>query len=217
MSAISLRKDADELLRLAMLTEVENVKRILTSEASRLVQAAEAEEKLSKVAPKKVVQIPQRTIKLQNYGWDQSDKFLKLYVTMEGVQNFPAADITATFGEKSVQLLIHDGRKESNYLLAINNLLYPVIQAESYHKVKSDMVILFLKKTSTNTWPCVTETEQKVKDLKTPKMDTQDEDPGANLMNLMKQMYQDGDDNMKRTIAQAWTEARDKKSSPDFL
>ncbi|GIY35708.1 calcyclin-binding protein [Caerostris darwini] len=191
MSAISLRKDADELLRLAMLTEVENVKRILTSEASRLVQAAEAEEKLSKVAPKKVVQIPQRTIKLQNYGWDQSDKFLKLYVTMEGVQNFPAADITATFGE--------------------------IIPAESYHKVKSDMVILFLKKTSTNTWPCVTETEQKVKDLKTPKMDTQDEDPGANLMSLMKQMYQDGDDNMKRTIAQAWTEARDKKSPPDFL
>ena len=27
----------------------------------------------------------------------------------------------------------------------------------------------------------------------------------------MKQMYQDGDDEMKRSIAQAWTQAQDKK------
>ena len=29
-------------------------------------------------------------------------------------------------------------------------------------------------------------------------------------MTLMKQMYEDGDDEMKRTIAKAWTESRDK-------
>jgi len=35
-------------------------------------------------------------------------------------------------------------------------------------------------------------------------------------MNLMKQMYEDGDDEMKRTIAKAWTEARDKKAPDEF-
>jgi len=30
-------------------------------------------------------------------------------------------------------------------------------------------------------------------------------------MDLMKKMYEDGDDDMKRTIAKAWTESRDKK------
>ena len=30
-------------------------------------------------------------------------------------------------------------------------------------------------------------------------------------MNMMKKMYEDGDDNMKRTIAEAWTKANDKK------
>ena len=30
-------------------------------------------------------------------------------------------------------------------------------------------------------------------------------------MNMMKKMYEDGDDNMKRTIAEAWTKAQDKK------
>lgn len=50
---------------------------------------------------------------------------------------------------------------------------------------------------------------------RTPKLD-KEEDPGASLMTLMKQMYEEGDDDMKRTIAKAWTEARDKKS-PDEL
>ena len=39
-----------------------------------------------------------------------------------------------------------------------------------------------------------------------------DEDPGGSLMNLMKQMYQDGDDEMKRTIAKAWHESQEKRN-----
>ena len=45
------------------------------------------------------------------------------------------------------------------------------------------------------------------------------EDPSAGMMNMMKKMYEDGDDNMKRTIAEAWTKANDKKTEgkgPDF-
>ena len=45
---------------------------------------------------------------------------------------------------------------------------------------------------------------------KTPKMD-KSEDPRAGLMGLMKQMYQDGDDDMKRTIAKAWHESQEKR------
>ena len=36
-------------------------------------------------------------------------------------------------------------------------------------------------------------------------------------MDMMKKMYEEGDDNMKRTLAQAWTKANDKKEEkPDF-
>ena len=31
-----------------------------------------------------------------------------------------------------------------------------------------------------------------------------------NMMNMMKDMYNNGDDDMKRTIAKAWTEQQDK-------
>lgn len=37
-------------------------------------------------------------------------------------------------------------------------------------------------------------------------------DPNASLMDMMKKMYEDGDDNMKRTIAEAWTKSRDGKN-----
>ena len=35
-----------------------------------------------------------------------------------------------------------------------------------------------------------------------------DDDPTAGLMNLMKNMYETGDDNMKRAIAEAMTKAQ---------
>lgn len=44
-------------------------------------------------------------------------------------------------------------------------------------------------------------------------------DPQAGLMNMMKNMYDGGDEGMKRSIAEAWTKANDKKEGkdkPDF-
>lgn len=42
------------------------------------------------------------------------------------------------------------------------------------------------------------------------------EDPQAGIMNLMQKMYDDGDDDMKRTIAKAWSESQEKKAAGDF-
>ena len=40
-------------------------------------------------------------------------------------------------------------------------------------------------------------------------------DPGDGLMDLLKQMHDDGDDEMKRTIQKAWHESR-AKQTPDL-
>ncbi len=37
-----------------------------------------------------------------------------------------------------------------------------------------------------------------------PEAPTKQEDPQESLMNMMKKLYQEGDDEMKKTIAQAW-------------
>ncbi|KAG8198124.1 hypothetical protein JTE90_020947 [Oedothorax gibbosus] len=222
MAAVSnLRRDADELLRLAMLTESANVKRILTSEATKLVQLAEAEDKAKdstqQKSPVHAARPSYRTTKLYNYGWDQSPKFLKIYVTLDGVQGFGSDCAKCQFDTKSFDLQIFDNEKKVSYVLTVNNLLKGIVPSESYTKIKTDMVIVFLKKSTSDNWECVTEAEKKAKDAKAPKFDNKEADPSASLMTLMKQMYDDGDDDMKRTIAKAWTEARDKKSPDDVM
>jgi len=47
-----------------------------------------------------------------------------------------------------------------------------------------------------------------------PKFDEK-KDPNEGLMDMLKKMYDEGDEDMKRTIAKAWTESREKKSD-DF-
>ena len=49
----------------------------------------------------------------------------------------------------------------------------------------------------------------KAKEKSMPKFEDK-QDPQEGLMSLMKKMYEDGDDEMKRTIAKAFTESRDK-------
>ncbi|RWR97408.1 calcyclin-binding protein [Cinnamomum micranthum f. kanehirae] len=39
-----------------------------------------------------------------------------------------------------------------------------------------------------------------------------EKDPMAGIMDLMKNMYEDGDEEMKRTIAKAWSDARSGKT-----
>ena len=47
----------------------------------------------------------------------------------------------------------------------------------------------------------------------TPKAEDNNADPSAGIMNMMKQMYEEGDDDMKRTINKAWTESSSKRNS----
>ena len=41
------------------------------------------------------------------------------------------------------------------------------------------------------------------------------EDPGTGLMKMMKKMYDEGDDEMKRTISKAWCESQEKRAKGD--
>lgn len=46
----------------------------------------------------------------------------------------------------------------------------------------------------------------------TSKKEDKEGDPSASLMNMMKDLYETGDDNMKRTIAESWQKANQEKA-----
>ncbi|XP_043276383.1 calcyclin-binding protein [Venturia canescens] len=159
-------------------------------------------------------------VKLNNYGWDQSDKFVKIYVEVKNVQSLPEGAVTCKFTEKSLDLWAM-GLENRNYHMPINNLCEDIDVSKSYIKVKTDSIVVFLaKKIPNKNWSYVTGVEKRIKEAKSaPPTDFEKgQDPEDSLMNLMKKMYQDGDDKMKKIIAKAWTESQEKKSNtlPDF-
>ncbi|XP_076626461.1 calcyclin-binding protein [Colletes latitarsis] len=153
-------------------------------------------------------------VKIDNYGWDETNTTMKLYVTLKNVQQLPKEAVNCNFSEKSVNLHVF-GLDNKNYNLTINNLCEEIDVNNSNVKVKTDMVVIFLVKKVAKTWSHVTGVEKRIKETKAssvPDMDN-NSDPNAVIMNMMKKIYNEGDDELKKTIAKAWTENQENKAT----
>lgn len=79
--------------------------------------------------------------------------------------------------------------------------------AKSSIRVKQNrLTISLIKKDKNATWMNLTEKNAKA----STNPASESSDPSAGIMDMMKNMYNEGDDDMKRTIAKAWTESRNK-------
>ncbi|UYV84213.1 CACYBP [Cordylochernes scorpioides] len=103
-------------------------------------------------------------------GWDQSEKYVKLNVSLNAVHTLAAEKIRTAYGPKMVFLEVSDLGGKS-HVLTINNLSNPILPHYSYHKVKTDMVVIYLKKEKAGVkWDVITELEKKAieaKDIQT--------------------------------------------------
>lgn len=152
------------------------------------------------------------TVKINNYGWDQSEKFVKIYITLKGVHKIAAEKVEASFTERGFVVLVKD-LDGKNHQMTINNLLLPINAQESCTKVKTDMVLVMCKKKAPQKWECLTQVEKRSKDKDKPNVDpSESTDPNDGLMSMLKKIYSDGDDEMKRTINKAWSESQEKKA-----
>lgn len=214
-----LKLDVADLNKLLAQTERQKVKDILLIEIRKLeteiTRLKELESKRLGEGDGKASQASAKTnkcydVKLNNYAWDQSEKFVKVFVTLKNVQTLEESNVSCVFTERSMELTVR-GLENRNYTLPITNLLEAIDVNKSYWKVKTDTVVVFMAKAKIGThWSHMTSSDKKAKEPKVPKFEKND-DPSTGLMDMMKQMYEDGDDEMKRTIAKAWTESREKQ------
>ncbi|XP_063386369.1 calcyclin-binding protein [Cydia fagiglandana] len=156
-------------------------------------------------------------IKLNGYGWDQSEKYVKVFVTLKNVQNVPKEQVYCKLTEHSMELHV-DNLENKDYVLVINKLLEPIVVEDSHWKQKTDMVVIFLAKAQPNVkWSHMTSLEKKADDQHKNRFKTDDmmdkKDPQESIMSLMKNMYETGDDEMKRMISKAWYEGQQKKKT----
>jgi len=232
--AQDLRADIAELKQLLDQATREKVKSVLSIELrrfeTRLADFLEKEKEGSErsqqnsTAPASVTNGTSRAydVNVKNYSWDQSDKFVKIYITglSKGVNELAKDAFEFVVGESSLHFKI-SAFQGKNIIFNIKETPYKISAESSSFKAKSDMVAILLAKAEKGVkWSHLKKSDQ-IADNKpkfTPKADdSAAADPSANLMTMMKQMYEDGDDDMKRTIAKAWTESRDKQPGADEM
>lgn len=218
-----LQKDLEEVKELMGKTTRKRIRDSLTAEKTKIETEIKNKTQQSQKKPEgdngkpAALVAPMTTgytVKICNYGWDQSDKFVKIYVTLTGVHQVPPENVQVHFTERSFDLLVKN-LNGKNHSMIVNNLLKPISVEGSSKKVKTDTVLIMCRKKAENTrWEYLTQVEKDCKEKEKPSYDAET-DPSEGLMNVLKKIYEDGDDDMKRTINKAWVESREKQAKGD--
>ncbi|KAL5841195.1 hypothetical protein ACOSQ3_011798 [Xanthoceras sorbifolium] len=210
--AEDLALDLEELRQLQTIVKRPRIVSLINSEISNL-------KKLSKeAAPATVSQSPTPIttaakvpftpavsyVTLASFSWDQDNEKVKIYLSLEGVDQ---EKIETEFKQMSFDVKFHDVQGK-NYRLTIPKLNKAIVPENCKVVIKPSRVIITLVKASKGNWLDLHFKEDKLK----PNLD-KERDPMAGIMDLMKNMYEEGDEEMKRTIAKAWTDARSGKTA----
>lgn len=130
--------------------------------------------------------------------------FVTLYIPLPGVGSVDKSQIQCTFTSSSFDLIVNDLNGKSHRLFK-NNLEKEINKKKCKHIVKADKVVIKLAKIkgeygSYDMWNQLT--AKKKKDHSKP------ENPQDSIMELMKDMYNSGDDNMKKMIGETMMKQR---------
>ena len=152
---------------------------------------------------------------VSSYGWDQSNKFVTVYVSgLDGVGDLPKENIVCNFEEDAFDLTVKDLNGKS-YRLNVTNLDKSIDVKRSKIKVKSSRVNVMLRKVdgkcSPDHWSDLRSKQSK--DAK----ERLEKDPSAGIMDLMKDMYNSGDDKMRETIGKAMLESQRTEAKTPLL
>jgi calcyclin binding protein len=154
------------------------------------------------------------TIKFQaieSYAFSNEDNEAKIII--RNIENLTESKIV--FDPQAHSFAIAVMRNDlPNLKLTVGPLFKKIIPKESKYIAQNKTLTVILKKSKKQTW---TKLKKSPLDKKKDKKDENEkkvekEDPNASIMNLMKKMYDEGDDEMKRTISKAMWEAQHKKS-----
>ncbi|CAE7859613.1 Calcyclin-binding protein [Symbiodinium microadriaticum] len=143
------------------------------------------------------------TFALDLGGYNKPDVSIDL--RLKGVEELPAESLTCDFKEDSFDLKIM-GLDGKNHRFVRTNLEKDIVPAESSFRVKKNHVIITLRKVKGeygyDSW-----VDLCAKGKRKPAA-SKSENPQDSIMSMMKDLYDEGDDNMKKIIGEAMYKAR---------
>ena len=159
-----------------------------------------------------------------------SDKFVTLYLPIPGVgalKKTPGA-VSSTFGKDSFDVTVvglettdsGGGVTKTNYRLKRDNLEHEIVPEDSKHVVKKDKIIVKLSKKkgeygSYDYWTKLTDPKKADKKKSGGGGGKKRDDPSAGLMDMMKDLYDSGDDNMRKMIGETMLKQRNGELNND--
>ena len=160
-----LRAQATELERLIGLAQRETSRQLLRAELARVTEAlASATTSDPPPAPRPApapapaplrlstapTTAPIEYSSISSYAWDHSNKFVKVYLTIPGLEKIPDAQIEAVFGERSLVLSVAGvSTPPVNRRLNVPTLCHAVREDQcSWVRKPSDMLLIKLRKAS---------------------------------------------------------------------
>ena len=187
-----------ELTSLEVIAKRPNVKALLTTEKSRLTAAkselliklkaqSSGERNDALMSGDSGAGNPSLgTVVVNNYMWDQTDDFVKIYIEIDKNYSLDTTQIQMKFPSKRSFSIVF-----GKFKFSISKLFDDIDADKSYHKLtKSAKLIIYLKKKSSKHWSSINEVENKFKKtLEEEKEETGDpSDPSSGLMKLMVRM-----------------------------
>jgi calcyclin binding protein len=170
-----------------------------------------------KPTPKPSVASGAKFVPIEDIAWDQGEygsQFLTIYVDLPGV--IEAKDrVKCDFGQWSFDLTVMDF-KGKNYRVLKDNLEKDILPESCSFKVKNNKIVIKLAKKkgefSYENWNALT-SKKKREAGDTTKTGSKT-DPKGGIMDMMKNLYDEGDDATRKAIGEAMLKSRSGDNSP---
>ncbi|CDW87492.1 UNKNOWN [Stylonychia lemnae] len=211
----NIQKDLEDLNTLLLIANRDFSKKLLEKEIKHLLcleSVIDAEQNLLKQISTEVVEKQDKGEQEETKDYIKKDYLIysmltRMYVTqdLKGIGEHEKKNIDCEFTDNSIDLRIlsFNGKNFRLNIQPLNSFIDPASCK--------------MKKNKAKLWDDVKEKKSLVGDSSVKKKNKGDggesKDPGNSLMNMMKELYQSGDDQMKRTIAESWEKAQKEKGA----
>lgn len=136
---------------------------------------------------------------IERYGFDQDENQVNIYISLNGVSE--KSEHSFNVQEQSLDFKLYNvERSGKNYRLAFAKLDGKVDTTKSRVTLKKDRVVIVLHKASERTWLQIPYQKQVGEDF-----DPEKDDVNQGIVRMMQDLYETGDERVKREIAKVWT------------
>lgn len=152
--------------------------------------------------------------RLANQVTDQGKKFVKVYITIPGIENVPDEQVSLEFPSDGLKFdIVGLPKPPTNLRLSVATMHSAVDESQSTWVRKADsMIIIKLRKATEESWGSLDDSARAEEKRKAEKLEA---NKGKSTAELLSEMYANADEEGKASLSAAWEAGRSKREGKD--